>query len=217
MNQIKTSLKKVIDCGYDFVYDAISPAWCQALEKEVALLKLEEGDHINYPINPGTSREVRQLHARMYVCIPNYKIPIASAITYELVNRVLKYVSIYPSLSNWLPNEAGYQLYRDNRDCISPHRDRRNDQLLSATITITGSAWVRMFEPLEDPDDYSKLKLIDQFKTKPGSIMWLRAPGLGNGNQIIHEVLPPKVGNRLILNLRMRPDILKSPSEFAIT
>jgi hypothetical protein len=38
--------------------------------------------------------------------------------------------------------------------------------------------------------------------------MFLRAPGFGNGEQIIHEVLPPLNNEeRLILNLRMRKNV----------
>lgn len=211
---IEKSLSNILDIGYDFVYDAISPEWCKAMEGEVASLNLEEGDHINYPINPGTTREVKQLHARMYVPVGHQDVPVASAITQYLIDIVKPFHKLYEQLTSWCPNEVGYQLYRDSKDWISPHRDRRNDQLLSATITIAGSAIVKMLEPIDEPDDYSNLKTKFEFLTKPGSIMWLRAPGFGNGKQEIHEVSPPINNSRLILNLRMRPNILKRPIEF---
>jgi hypothetical protein len=44
-----------------------------------------------------------------------------------------------------------------------------------------------------------------------------RSVGFGNGEQIIHEVLPPLNNEeRLILNLRMRKNVLPSPKEFEI-
>jgi hypothetical protein len=203
--------------GYYFASACFSDEICRKLEAEVETLNLEEGDHLTYPINAGTSREVRQLHARAYLPIGHVDIPIANLVTQALIQEVQALTKFYPELKSWGPTEAGYQCYRDSRDWISPHRDRRTDQLLSATLTINGSALVRIHEPVANPDDYSNLKLVDEFLTSPGSVMLLRAPGLGCGTQIIHEVLPPISGSRLILNLRMRPNILKPPSEFLPT
>ena len=210
---LEQALAKTQKTGYAFASGAINPYFCDLLEAEMGRLKLEEGDHINYPINAGSSREVRQLHERAYYPIGHELVPWATQVT-ELLVQEVKNVGLYPELQHWCLTEAGYQRYRDTHDWISPHRDRRNDQLLSATITISGSALVRMYEPLADPDDYTKLRSIDEFMTSSGTLLLLRAPGFGNGEQIIHEVLPPQIGSRLILNLRMRPDILKTPKEF---
>lgn len=209
--QLELLLSKVIETGYAFIDKGISMAFCKAMENEVNHLSLEEGDHINYPINAGTLREVKQLHIRSYHPIGSDMVPMASLVS----NLFAKKINIlHPELNNWMPTEAGYQRYRDDKDWISPHRDRRNDKLLSITITINGSAEVKVYVPLDDPDDYTRLKLKDSFLTNPGTIMFLRAPGLGNGEQIIHEVCPPKNGSRLILNLRMRDNLLKTPEEF---
>lgn len=181
------------------------------LEKELFSLDLMEGDHVRYPINAGSKREVKQLHIRSYHSIGDDIVPVATQLSNKLA-QVFR--PLDPILSDWIPTEAGYQLYRDNNDWISPHRDRRNDQLLSATITIKGSAEVKIYDYLEDPDDYTRLKLKDTFLTSAGTLMLLRAPGLGNGEQVIHEVCPPQNGSRLILNLRTRPNVLKTPKEF---
>lgn len=177
---------------------------------------MEEGDYVRKPLNAGTSREVKQLHERAYFPIGHPDIPIATAVTGLLVRQAEEMADEFPELAGWYPTEAGYQRYRCSDDWISPHRDRRSDQLLAFTITINGSALVRIHEPVDDSDDYSNLRVIEEFRTTPGSVMLLRAPGLASGEQVIHEVLPPDEGSRLILNLRMRPDVLTSPETHPI-
>ncbi len=211
---ILDAIHKTAECGYVFISSAINQYYLSLLEKEINSLDLEEGDHINYPINANSKRSVKQFHIRSYMPIGHDDCSAATLVTNLLTDNVKEHINTYPSLSNWKPTEAGYQCYRDSKDWISPHRDRRNDQLLSATITISGSANVRIFEPLGDPDDYSNLKQTDEFLTKTGTIMFLRAPGFGNGEQSIHEVMPPINGKRLILNLRMRPNILRAPKYY---
>ncbi len=210
---LEEALAQTHENGYFFAAEAINPYFCSLMEEEINRLSLEEGDHVNYPINAGSPREVRQLHERAYYPIGNENVPMATCVTELLVQEVKK-LKLYPELENWHPTEAGYQRYRDTQDWISPHRDRRNDRLLSATITIKGSALVRIYEPRKDPDDYGNLRQTDEFMTSSGTLMLLRAPGFGSGEQTIHEVLSPLGGSRLILNLRMRPNILKSPKEF---
>lgn len=202
-------LFKTIEVGYAFVSDAINPIFCQEMKDETQQLELLEGDHVNHPINIGTKREVKQLHVRAYHPIGDETVPVATKVS-KLLSQEFNW---YEGLKNWQPTEAGYQLYRNPKDWISPHRDRRNDQSLSVTITIEGSAIVNIYHPIDDPDDYNRLILKDSFLTSAGTVMFLRAPGLGSGEQIIHEVCPPLHGSRLILNLRMRPNILKSPKE----
>jgi hypothetical protein len=81
------------------------------------------------------------------------------------------------------------------------------------TYTITGSAMIKIYKPLTDPVDYAFIEQIDEFQTIPGTVMFLRAPGFGNGGQVIHEVLSPDIYPRYILNLRTRDILLKAPSE----
>src|SRR3989344_675380 len=211
---LERALAETCEVGYFFASGAISPYFCSLMQTEIRQINLEEGDHVNYPINAGTLREVQQLHQRAYFPVGHPEIPIATEVTRSLAHDVGNLIPCYPELENWCPTEAGYQRYRDSHDWISPHRDRRNDQLLSATITISGSALVRIYEPLDNPDDYTKLGQTDQFLTQSGTLLLLRAPGFGTGEQTIHEVLSPLIGSRTILNLRMRPDILKNPRAF---
>ena len=200
--------------GWSFVQGAVGPEMRQALKDEVANLDLEEGNHIKKPINAGTSREVRQLHARAYTNIEDPKVVIASTLSDALAQCAYRcaWLGNFRELLKWAPTEAGYQLYRTSSDHISPHRDRRNDQLLGATLTIDGSAEVAIHRTCGDPDDYTQLEEVERITTQPGDLMLLRAPGLADGEQAIHSVDPPKQGSRLILNLRMRPDVLKQPT-----
>lgn len=200
--------------GYYFESGVVTPRACEAMENEVDSLDMRVGNHVTKPINQDKPNEVKQLHARGYYSIDDEKVPIANTVSNAatiMVNRLANV--IYPELKAWSPTEAGYQNYRNKSDHIGTHRDRKSDQFLAFTITINGFAKVLIRETLGDPDDYKNTRVIDEFMTNPGSAMFLRAPGLQNGHQVLHEVLPPEQGSRLILNLRMRPDILPSPKE----
>lgn len=209
-----TALHRTVIHGYTFIPQAISPECLFLLEREVEKLTFEVGDHVLYPIWKGTEREVRQVHARSYHMIVDGAVPVAADVALALSRAVTSHLDVYPALTGWVSTEAGYQLYRGPTDFISPHRDRRNDRLLSATITIRGSAWVQVLEPVGDPNDYTNLTVVDQFLTEAGTLMLLRAPGLGTGGQVIHEVLSPINGDRVILNLRSRDALLKPPSSY---
>lgn len=190
---LRQGVSDAIINGYAYVPNAVSKRACGAMETEVA-----------------------ESHERAYLSIGDKNVPVATLVTRALSTELKGMRRQYPSLKDWMATEAGYQLYRNTDDHISPYRDRRNDRLLAATITINGSALVRIHETLDDPDDYTNLQQIDEFRASAGGVMLLRASGLGSGEQTIHEVLPPDQGSRLILNLRMRPDILKSPGETAV-
>lgn len=210
---IQSILHATREQGYLFVPDAIDQEENTAMEREVEGLTLEFGDHVTHPINKGTRQEVQQWHERAYRPIDHPDVPTASNICHALSTRIADQYQEFSELVGWIPTEIGYQRYRGARDWISPHRDRRSDRLFSVTYTIKGSAWVNMYESEVDPPDYTRLKQVDAYLTKPGTAMFLRAPGFGSGKQVIHEVMPPLEGSRLILNLRMRSTILCSPKE----
>lgn len=205
MTYIKFILSKVIEQGYYFSNEFLNQETLFFLEKEIDSLPLERGDHINFPINKGKPNEVKQFHERGYYSLDDIHVPIASKLCYDLSKNF--------NIENWLPNEIGYQQYTEN-DWISPHRDRKTDKLFSVTITIIGSCIINLYNPKKEYDDYSNLEKFNSIITKPGTIMFLRAPGLGNGKQIIHEVMPPTTKKRKILNLRMRDTILKQPKNY---
>ena len=215
VKHIELGMRQAAERGYAFVPIGISAAGLQELESEVSQLDLELGDHIRQPIYPGTKRQITQLHERAYFPIGDIHVPVATFVTDALAAQTAALRNAYPELAGWRTNEAGYQLYRDPKHHISKHRDRRNDRLLAATITIRGAARIGIHEAVDDPDDYTNTRQLDDFLAPAGTIMFLRAPGLGSGEQVIHDVGPPQDGPRLILNLRMRPDILPGPSETA--
>lgn len=203
--------------GYSYNPKAIEKFAREAMILETKRLCFQRGVYLARPIQEHENVTVTQIHERAYFEVGNPYIPIASWASHALAHHVRTFGPGrwwgLGSLENWEPTEAGYQRYNWPDGHISPHRDRRSDQLLGATLTLEGSAVVKIHEPIDDPDDYTNLTLVDEFETKPGGLMLLRAPGFGDGKQIIHEVLPPKKGRRLVLNLRMRPDVLKAPGE----
>jgi hypothetical protein len=205
---LKTTKQK----GYCFVSDALNIDLCEKLKQEALSLDLEFGDHRNFPINSQKQNQVRQTHNRSYHFLEDEKTPIANQLCFDLAFLILKFDS---ELKNWLLNEIGYQQYfQERNDWISPHRDRKSDELLSLTITMFGSAWVKIYEPQTNPINYQYLSLIDEFLTSSGTLMFLRAPGFGSGQQIIHEVCSPITEERLILNLRQRKTVLPGPKYF---
>jgi len=208
-----TILRQVRDVGYVFVSQMVTEEAIENLQKEMNALPLEFGDHVNYPINKKSTNEVQQSHERYYTKIDDPSTPTASQICRELSDRVKALSEHFPELSTWLTTEIGYQRYRDYRDWISPHRDRVSDQFLSVTITISGSTIINIYNPETDPINYKYLRLVDAYKVKQGSVMMLRAPGFGTGQQVIHEVMPPLNNKRDILNLRMRESVLKPPRD----
>lgn len=204
-------LALVRDQGYAFL-DVASPAALAGMEREMDVLPLEVGDHVTYPINAGKSNEVRQLHARAYRMIDDADVPFAAQVCRGLAD-ILGSSERFPQLKDWLPNEIGYQLYRGKTDWISPHRDRRTDLKFSVTFTIAGSAPIRIYASESEPPDYRHLRQIDEYVSVPGTVLFLRAPGFGSGEQVIHEVMPPTSDYRKILNLRARPTLLPRPTE----
>lgn len=206
-------LEQVKTKGYWFCND-VDQETLSSLITESDGLYFEYGDHINYPINRHEKTSVKQSHERAYKFLNDTTVPTANSICYGLSSLAKTASNVYPELDEWLPCEIGYQRYRGDGDFIGPHRDRASDQFLSVTFTIAGSAVVKIHESLVAPPDYSQLKQIDEWLTVPGTVMFLRAPGFGSGERVIHEVMSPIGGPRIILNLRMRSTILKSPSEY---
>lgn len=211
---IAVAVRQAAERGYYFESGVMTDEVLREFEEEVNSLNMEFGDHVSNPIYAGTKKEIQQLHDRFYSDIYDPLVPVAHRVAVQTAAWANQMTYIDPGILDWLPNEVGYQRYAQGEGHITPHRDRRNDQILAFTITIAGSNVVRIHEPAGDPDDYTNLRQVDEFRTSPGSVMFLRAPGLGSGEQIIHSVLPPENGSRLILNLRMRPDILPPPAFF---
>lgn len=210
--ELRKAVQETAEKGYFFAHPALSKSTLYLLNSELERLPLEVGDHISRPINAGKPNEVQQQHVRGYYEFGVAETPAANLVIHGLKKAVGRLANPFPELAGWCPTEIGYQKYRHSDDYISPHRDRASDRLLSITFTLFGSAAVKIFEPTAEPDDYSQLKQTDEFETLPGSIMLLRAPGLGSGEQTIHQVMPPKYGSRNIINLRMRPTLLEQPS-----
>lgn len=143
-------------------------------------------------------------------------VPMATFASGALVGRLKEHRFRYPQLRDWCPGQVAYKSCQGPTDYILPSQDRRKDQPLEAVITIAGQSAVNIYEPTGDPDDYTCLRKIDEYRTRPGSMMILRAVGLTDGVTVTPRgVTEPKNGPHLTLNLRMRPDIQPRPSGLA--
>ncbi len=206
-------LEQIREKGYCFCSNLIAPECLENLKQEVETLEFKPGNRNQVPLNQGTTYQVWQSHARAYFYLDQPEVPTANKLCHSLGEWIQDYSEIYSELKSWKPTEIGYQIYRNQQDHITPHRDRWSDQLLSVTLTLKGTAQIKIYEPQTDPPDYSKIDLIDSFEASSGTVMFLRAPGFGSGKQVIHEVMPPKEIPRWILNLRMREKLLKPPQK----
>ncbi len=209
---LENALQLTKEHGYYFAETALSLRYEIALRDEINRLALEEGDHTEAAINKGKPNEVKQLHDRFYVEYGDERTPFANMVIEGLAKRI-RLCSQFPELYEWQLSEIGYQRYH-KAGFIGIHKDRASDQMLSVTFTISGSAPVEIYRTISDPLDYSEgnVEKINDFITTPGSIMMLRAPGFGTGEQVPHKILQPTVTPRDILNLRMRPTVLEQPT-----
>jgi|GEM_PF-2211923 len=214
---IQNGVLQALEEGYAFVPNAISPFGCEVLAEEADTLSMATEERVAAPLHGGTNQETTQKLERIHLAIGDPRIPMATFVNKSLAQRVImhrfKPQFEYASFKQWLPTEAGYQLYSDPNHHISKHRDNKNDKMLGATITIAGSAEITVYETLGESNDYVNVRQIDTQVAEPGTVMFLRAAGLGNGERVVHSVSPPIDGPRLILNLRMCDGVLPDPSD----
>lgn len=180
------------ETGYAFFADAVAPELCDALTREMQGLVGQRREHHHRSIDrPG--------------------IPAASDCCYAVSELVEAQEADFPELIGWLPNQVGYLHYFGAHDRVIPHRDSALERLLGLTLTLFGSAHVRIHVPEGDPPDEKRLRQVDEFLVQPGTAMFLRSGGFGDGTRVIHDVIQ-RVVPRGILNLRMYPTVL-SPQE----
>lgn len=203
-------LNETKEKGYSFSNHS-NPQIINLLLNEIKSLPLEHEDSTYNPLNKNKSYQVTQSHKRYYRLYGDSSLPSTNFV-YDLWQQEIgKYFNTFPELKDWSPKEIGCQCYNGNNDHISPHRDRWSDRQLSITYTLSGSAIVKIYKPLVYPVDYNHIEQIDEFTTISGTVMFLRASSFGNGEQIIHEVLPPILRPRYIVNLRTRDTCLNQP------
>lgn len=203
--ELSQAIVQTREQGYGFVPEAVAPGALECLVAEAASLELALDDRSEDPVHQGTNREISYRYEQRYFPLGDPNVSEASGVGRELAKRVmmLRFREGFEPLYKWLPNGLGYQQYNDATDHLGPHRDAASEKMLRATVTLNGAANILIHEALSDPDDYTNTRVVDVFEAKQGDIMFLRAPGFGNDERVIHEVLSPHDSPRLILNLRM--------------
>lgn len=103
-----------------------------------------------------------------------------------------------PELAGWLPNEIHVQRYPERALGITPHLDFKRYHLLIGIVTAAGSA------PFTWCADRSGT-VYEQWQAGPGSLVLLRAPGLGgvDDGRPLHTVSGPEAGERISVTFRM--------------
>lgn len=217
---LRAALPSVVERGYAFVDDALTESATLMLAGELRALPLEQENADGMVVyGRGTKHEVRQMHSRSYTLVAPTRYDLPHAMGWSLSTELWCVLSSELSRlclhgDRWFLNELGYQRYEPGAGFISAHRDRRSDRILSVTATLSGEADVSILAPGPDDSYIQGVRVLDVHACRAGSLMLLRAPGLGCGKQMLHSVGTPRVamGPREILNLRMRDDVLPQPS-----
>lgn len=198
---IGSGIEQAAERGFSFVPGAVSQDVLDEILAETETLSFETDEQV---FRAGSANRVEQHLEKCNVSVLDERIPTVKLVAEGLAQQA-RFRRHYAALRNWMPNEAGFQLYKEGHH-ITAHRDSAKDLFLGATVTLRGSAVVKMYRTIDNPIDYrpNNLQQLDTHTTQPGDIMFLRANGLANGVQVPHEVLPPIADERLTLNLRMR-------------
>jgi hypothetical protein len=201
---LREGIVQAAEEGYAILPSMVAEWGCQELSREMDSKTLILSDNVAKPLNADLPNEVTQLHELAHLPITYQTLPVADFVSKVLHMHSRRLRILYPVFATWSANEAEYQLYRDPSSHISKHRDMADDKVLGATITIKGAARITIHEALGEPNEYKNTKEVARFIVEAGSLMLLRAAGLGSGERAIHSVSGPIDGERRIVNLRQR-------------
>jgi hypothetical protein len=115
-------------------------------------------------------------------------------------------------VSEWLPNEVDVQRYHALALGITPHLDLKRYRVLIAIVTVGHSAPFSLCKDREGT-------VSEQWQAEPGSLVLLRAPGLGGAEdgRPLHAVGGPPVGTRISITWRMNCGLLQGTYDLRLT
>ncbi len=174
-------VEQAVERGYAYVPGVVSTEACSRLVSEAATLQIDQD-----------------------VKLGDIAIPFATFFGRELAKRVMlrRHRAGLKSLGQWEPTDLGYHhRYRDTHG-----QDNANEKLLRATVTLEGSTFVNIFKESSESEERGDFIEADEFETLPGDMMLMRAPGLGDTDAQAQEIISPREGRGLILNLHMADD-----------
>lgn len=184
------ALRAVNEAGAAFIEGALNETFRLQLEREVSASPFKP-----MPSEEGRARQEGQIF-HMRDDFDSY--PCTEQLRRELVRLIRGYASGIVGIDDWEPNEVHVQRYVANALGITPHLDLKRYRVLIAIVTVAGSA---RFTLCKDRAGNP----IEQWNVTPGSLVLLRAPGLGGDDdrRPLHAVQGPPAGHRISVTWRM--------------
>lgn len=184
-------LLHVVDgAGAAFIDGAVNEAFRQQLE-----IELSSGSFEPMPSKEGRARQEGQVF-RIRDDFRAY--PHVEQLRRELACLIHAQGDTVAGVRDWEPNEVHVQRYRAQALGITPHLDLKRYRVLIAIVTLVGSA---RFTVCKDRSGTP----LKQWEVTPGSLILLRAPGLGgeDDRRPLHAVDGPRSGHRISITYRM--------------
>ncbi|MEO7617749.1 MAG: hypothetical protein ABIS59_02810 [Candidatus Saccharibacteria bacterium] len=177
--------------GVAFAPNAIDEEFLECLNAEITTLQYSE--------QAVDSDSMQLKFAASKVILPNAQLPALNTLGSHLGWQARLHRGLNEKMSEWSPNEATVQQYRDGSESIGAHRDYKTDLLLIAVVTTAGYG---RFEVLSD--DGAKVR--ERYETGPGSLVLLWASGFSEGDgdkRPLHRALAPVGGARTSVTYRL--------------
>ncbi len=125
-------------------------------------------------------------------------LPALAELVRDFAARVRSHGGEIRGLATYVPNEIHLQRYRPGSLGITPHLDGKRYRRLVAFFTVRGSAYLSVLRERAGEE-------IASFSIGPGSLVLLRAPGLGGlrDGRPFHAIRPVGIEERVSVGLRM--------------
>ena len=189
---LRRALRQARARGAAFVPAALDEGFRRRLKREIA-----SGPFERFPrsFNRGL---VRQEIDGFDIRDPMDGYPAVAELRDELAELIRYHGRGVPGLATWRPNEVGVARYRRGSLGITPHLDGRRYRRLVAVVTLFGNARFAVCRNRSGD-------ILAEWQTGPGSLVLLRAPGLGGirDGRPFHRVVGPPRGERCSLGFRM--------------
>ena len=183
-------LRETATRGAAIAFDALDHEFYKRLAHEVST-----GHYQPMPEEHGRARQEADI-LRVACDSPLY--PEIRQLGAELVRSFHGSSTGVDGVTEWIPNEVDVQRYCALTLGITPHLDHKRYRVLIVIVTVGDSA---PFTLCKDRDG----NVLKQWQVEAGSLMLLRAPGLGGAEdgRPLHAISGPPVGTRISITWRM--------------
>lgn len=190
VDDLGPALRRTAAVGAAFLPRVLPQRLCRDVAAELAAGPFE-------PL-PAPRTPVRQEAEAYVIRAPGGAPPLLAAVRRALVHRIRTGGRGLEGLATYLPDELHVQRYREGSVGITGHRDHRRYRQLVAVLTVEGRAGFEVLTGRHGP-------AVQRWETRPGSLVLLRAPGLGGlaDGRPFHRVEGPRQGTRTTVTIRV--------------